>query len=163
MFGYSLTLIAIDATIVGVLLFATIKGGPAERRAALLYFAVLLISIPLGAPRAQSVHDTLNLVLDAIVAIGFLLLSVRYSNLWLAAAMVTQGLLFGVHAYRLGLEENLIWHHLNVAVLFSNIMAMQLMWIFTGATIASWVRRSRLARGAKATTNKSALRWQPAS
>ncbi|MDO8377636.1 hypothetical protein [Phenylobacterium sp.] len=40
-----------------------------------------------------------HLILDGVLALGFLALAVRYASLWLGAVMLLQGVQFSLHAY----------------------------------------------------------------
>jgi len=157
MFGYSATVVASYAIIASVTGFALWKGGPAERRAAALYLLLLVISLFINAPKETSVQATIFLCLDAVLAFWFLAMAVRYSNLWLAAAMIIQGIIFGVHAYRLGLDENIYWQGMNLAMLLNNLLSMLLINIFIAATVVSWRARRKQRRAAPRTSVRASL------
>lgn len=87
------------AVIFSVCIFAVVKGGPAERRAGLI-FAIGTIGVELihfVLPRAM--QGGLLLAMDGFVAGGFLLLALRYTSVWLGVAMLLQGVQFSLHAY----------------------------------------------------------------
>jgi len=92
-------LMSLLAVIFSVCLFAVLKGGPAERRAGLIFAAGALgvELVHLTVPR--ELQGSLLLAADGFVAGGFLLLALRYPSAWLGAAMLLQGVQFSLHAY----------------------------------------------------------------
>ena len=85
--------------IVAACLFGLLKGGPAERIGAgltLLISAAFVIVNELVPEAARAVP---HLVLDGVLALGFLVLAVRYASLWIGAVMLLQGVQFSLHAY----------------------------------------------------------------
>src|SRR5688572_16292250 len=74
-------------------------GGPAERIGMLLMIAVAVIGGVIEATLSGSVRGVAHLVNDAVLAIGFLAVALRYGNLWLGGAMLLQAVQFSLHAY----------------------------------------------------------------
>ena len=84
--------------------FAIWKGDTAVRVAGAA-FLILGASAILINPHAGDVSsETITLALDFACAVIFLLLAVRYANLWIGAAMLFQAAQFSLHAYYLVLE-----------------------------------------------------------
>ncbi|HUO11443.1 MAG TPA: hypothetical protein VMU37_01685 [Caulobacteraceae bacterium] len=84
--------------------FALWKGDWATRAAAVAY-AILDGATVVIMPKVGDVSsETLLLALDFACAVTFLLLAVRYANLWLGAAMIFQAAQFSMHAYYLVME-----------------------------------------------------------
>jgi hypothetical protein len=81
--------------------FALWKGDLATRVAAIAY-AILEITTLIINPHVGDVSgETILLAADFICAVVFLLLAVRYANLWLGAAMLFQAAQFSLHAWYL--------------------------------------------------------------
>lgn len=95
----TLTTQIIWAAIIVVCMFGLLRGGPAERFGAGLTLGIAasfqIINIVLAAEARAVPH----LVLDGVLAVGFLVLAVRYASLWLGGVMLLQGVQFSLHAY----------------------------------------------------------------
>jgi len=85
--------------IFSVCLFAVVKGGPAERRASLIFAAGALAVELIHFAIPRDLQGGLLLATDGFVAGGFLLVAMRYASLWLGVAMLLQGVQFSLHAY----------------------------------------------------------------
>lgn len=83
-----------------VCLFGLLKGGPPERFGAglalVIAVAFQIVNVVVTPVEARPVP---HLILDGILALGFLVLAVRYASLWLGAVMLLQGVQFSLHAY----------------------------------------------------------------
>ena len=128
-------------TLVAVTLFALLKGGPAERVSAP---ALLATGIGLQLfrllPGAQPQYP--SLICDAVVAFLFLWFALRYSNLWLAAAMICQGLGFGLHVLLLEQTDDLIDRSTQFTfVIGMHLTSWSVMLLIAGGTFAAWGRR----------------------
>jgi hypothetical protein len=83
--------------------FAALRGGEAERWGAAaicgqwLVGGLVLLMTGLGASHSGSVSLML-LAADAALAVALLILALRFTKLWLGAAMLLQGLLLALHA-----------------------------------------------------------------
>jgi hypothetical protein len=134
----------------GAFALAVFKGGRAEREGAILYLALWLATLLVPAPQGSQTYDYVPLIADAAAAFGFLWLAIRYSNLWLAGAMIAQGICFGAHAFRL--EDDLVtpkWHGMNIYIMVINITSAMVLWMLFFGTISSWRRRVREKRHIK--------------
>jgi hypothetical protein len=104
MSGLNPLYVALQGATVLTVAFALWKGDRATRIAAVTN-AVLAGSTILTNPRVGDVsYETVSLALDFACAVIFLLLAVRYANLWLGAAMIFQAAQFSLHAYYLVME-----------------------------------------------------------
>ena len=117
------------------------KGGTAERWAGSL--------VVLGALTALAIHrtvpaDMLPLVLlfaEFLLACGFLVLAVRYANLWLGAAMLLQAVQFSLHAWYLLVERprDALFSTIN------NIDTVGILACVLMGSVIAWRRRSGAA------------------
>ncbi|HEX4183813.1 MAG TPA: hypothetical protein VHY34_11210 [Caulobacteraceae bacterium] len=126
--------------------FAAWKGGPPERLGSaviIVAWVTMLIAEALARPNLPVVT---YLVLDGLVALGFLVVAVRYSSLWLGGAMMCQAVSFGAHAIRLSDNTRVRWHGANVYVLIMNTVGYLVLFILIGGTFATIRRRRRTER-----------------
>ena len=85
--------------ILAVSALAYFKGGTAERLGAGLTFilALAFLAVNVGMPPDQ--RGVPHLVLDGVLALGFMILTLRYASAWLGLVMVLQGVQFSLHAF----------------------------------------------------------------
>lgn len=78
---------------------AYLRGGTAERLGAGLTFGLALafLAVNIGVPADQ--RGVPHLVLDGVLAVGFMILTLRYASAWLGLVMVLQGVQFSLHAF----------------------------------------------------------------
>lgn len=85
--------------ILAVCALSYLKGGAGERFGAglvlLLAFASLAVNV--GVPASQ--RSVPHLMLDGVLAVGFMVLTLRYASAWLGLVMVLQGVQFSLHAF----------------------------------------------------------------
>jgi hypothetical protein len=104
MSGLNLLYVVLQGASVLTVAFALWKGDWATRAAALAY-SILDGATVVIMPKVGDVSsETILLALDFACAVTFLLLAVRYANLWLGAAMIFQAAQFSMHAYYLVME-----------------------------------------------------------
>ena len=104
MSGLYLLYVSLQVATVLTVAFALWKGDWATRAAAVAY-AILNTATFVFMPKVGDVSsETILLALDFICAVTFLLLAVRYANLWLGAAMIFQAAQFSLHSYYLVME-----------------------------------------------------------
>jgi hypothetical protein len=104
MSGLNLLYFVLQGASVLTVAFALWKGDWATRAAALTY-SVLDGATVVIMPKVGDVSsETILLALDFACAVTFLLLAIRYANLWLGAAMIFQAAQFSMHAYYLVME-----------------------------------------------------------
>jgi signal transduction histidine kinase len=103
MFGHYLVEVLRYATW-GVLAFALWKGDMATRIAAATYAVVEVATLAYHPTIGDVSGESIALAIDFFCAVTFLVLAVRYANLWLGAAMLFQAAQFSLHAYYLVME-----------------------------------------------------------
>ena len=90
--------IVVYGAILGVTVFAWMRGGRAERVGATLNLAAaVLVEVAHRIAAAEALPVAL-LAVDGLLAVGFLVLALRYASLWVGAALVFQAIQFGLHA-----------------------------------------------------------------
>ncbi len=92
--------------LVGTCVFSWIKGGEAERLAAVAIAITWIVSMAaqtLISPQGLN-REIALLIIDGLFAISLLVISVRYSSLWLGVAMMLQSGAIACHALILGQE-----------------------------------------------------------
>lgn len=78
--------------------FAWWKGGRPERVGA-LFNGVIAVGVTVLQTFLNDALQTLPiLIADGVLAIGFLVLAIRYASLWLGAAMILQAMGFMMHS-----------------------------------------------------------------
>jgi hypothetical protein len=138
----------------GISGLAVWKGGQAERFGVIVYFAVwgLEAVASQAADQYPLIYAYFKLTADLLIAGGFLVLALRYSSLWLAGAMIAQGLCAATHAFHLEddqAQNPLVWHGLSVWLLSNNIFTTMVFWLLLGGTLASWRRRVKGRKAAQ--------------
>jgi hypothetical protein len=126
--------------------FAFWKGGPPERLGAATIVTVWIGTIAASLLTHSDASAISLLVSDAFAAVGFLVIAVRYSSLWLGGAMMCEAVSFVAHAMRLSDNARILWHGLNIFILIVNIASCLVLLIFVGGTFATIVRRRRADR-----------------
>jgi len=87
-----------------VLAFALWKGDTATRIAAAAYAVVEITTLAYHPKIGDVSGESILLAIDFFCAVTFLVLAVRYANLWLGAAMLFQAAQFSLHSYYLVME-----------------------------------------------------------
>jgi hypothetical protein len=146
------------ASLIVTCAFAWWKGGPPERLGTLMVAAVWLGSDLVRGFGGQMVPTITLLVSDSLIAAGFLYVAVRYSSLWLGAAMMFQAISFALHAAEMSDADAPRWHGWIVYLLISNILSYFVLMALTGGTIATILRRRRRARDKAQAQAKAAER-----
>jgi hypothetical protein len=85
--------------ILAVCALAYFRGGSAERWGGVLTLSLALAfqAVNVWVPEAQ--RSVPHLVLDGMLAVGFMVLALRYASAWLGLVMVLQGVQFSLHAF----------------------------------------------------------------
>lgn len=126
----------------GVLAFAVIKGGPAERGSALIYGAFWMFAVLLNKVGDDNEFVLPILAADGAIAFGYLYLAVRYSNLWIASAMIAQGLAFGMHAFALDDQGNVFyWNGGYIYLMAINGLSILGLLLIAGGTVNAMLTR----------------------
>src|SRR4051812_32740570 len=92
-----ITVLTLALIAVGGCVFAIVKGGPGERYGAAIYGLSLVAEAGYEFISGQAAPAIPMLAVDLTIAVGFLVLAIRYNNLWMGAAMILQGIEFGLH------------------------------------------------------------------
>ena len=123
--------------------FAWWKGGAPERIGA-LFNGVICLGVPMIQVATAGSLDTLPiLIADGVLAVGFLVLAIRYASLWLGAAMILQAIGFMMHsALLLGLinDPEYAYYAAMNAMSFGVLLSIIL------GTAYAWAVRRRHAR-----------------
>lgn len=123
--------------------FALWKGGRPERVGALFNGVIAIGVTVLQALIHESLHTTPILIADGLLAMGFLILAIRYASLWLGAAMILQAVGFMMHsALLLGLIEHPEYFYYAAM----NAMSGGVILSIILGTAYAWVVRRRNAR-----------------
>lgn len=142
-----LTLVVVEslnALLVGSCVYAIVKGRPAERLGGLLYLISFLFDTVIALVNGKFVGMVPVLMFDAAVAVGFLVLAIRYNNLWLGAVMMLKGVQLAFHATHLTDETDMHIGALNIYVLGVNATCIMIALTLIMATRSSVrARRSR--------------------
>lgn len=122
-------------------IFAWFKGGKAERFGATIFFAAGMGTLTFEMLTHQSTPVVAELLLDSAEAVGFLVLAIRYNNLWVGAAMMLKGLQLAVHATHLTDEADPMFAGFNLYAASLNLISLLLCIVLLGGTVASIRRR----------------------
>jgi hypothetical protein len=122
-------------------LFAVWKGGPAERMAAGVVIANVLIGQS-GHLLDPASDDVLRLVNDGLTALVLLAITVRYSALWMGGVMLFFAAQFSMHSYYLVAERATDYFY----ALINNVDFIGIIWCLIIGTAVAWRRRVRQAR-----------------
>ncbi len=122
-----------------VLAFAWWRGGSAERYGASLKIATSLVALAIHQLFNQESISVALLVADGILAVGFLVLAIRYSSLWIGVAMLLQAGQFSLHAYYLvsELQRDRFYAVAN------NLVTLAILLCILAGTVLAWRARSR--------------------
>jgi hypothetical protein len=121
---------------------ALLKGGPAERAGAALISITWVAVLAASAATQSYVPAIAFLASDAVLAVGLLILAIRYSSWWLGAAMLLQGVGLSLHAAHFAAvrdEESI--SVLNLYILGKNLASMAVLLAILAGTLASWRQR----------------------
>jgi len=120
------------------------KGGPAERGGAMLICGTWLAAMLGLALSREYVMAIPFLVSDAVLAVGLLILAIRYSNWWVGAAMLLQATGLSFHAAYFAADPTEISKKvLHFYVMGKNLSSWGMLLVILIGTLASWRKRSR--------------------
>lgn len=85
--------------ILAVCALAYLRGGATERIGAGLTLVLALAFQAVNAWVPESQRAIPHLVLDGVLALGFMIMTLRYASAWLGLVMVLQGVQFSLHAF----------------------------------------------------------------
>jgi hypothetical protein len=143
---FAAAIIAAALLIIGVPIIAWRIGGPAERWGAalnsFLTFAILAIQIITRDARPNIPF----LAADFLLATGFLVLALRYSNIWLGVAMLLQSAELTLNAVTLSAQRELT----AMDALITNLISLAIVATILGGAWAN-LRRTRQTPRTRAT------------
>ena len=126
--------------------FALWKGGPPERLGAATIIVVWVGTVIAQALTPPAFSGISFLVSDGFAAVGFLVVAIRFSSLWLGGAMMCEAVAFVAHAIHLSDNERVLWHGANLYVLVVNVSSYLVLFVLIGGAIATIRRRRRADR-----------------
>jgi hypothetical protein len=127
------------AATLAVLAFAWWKGGSAERYGASLKLITSLVAFAVHHLLNQETISVALLVADGVLAVGFLILAIRYSSLWIGAAMLLQGGQFSLHAFYLVAELP----RDRLYAIANNLVTLAILLCILAGTVIAWRARIR--------------------
>jgi hypothetical protein len=137
--------IALTAFSLGAVLFSVWKGGVAERIAACVVVANMVIGLALNG-LAPELAGTLRFANDGLAAIVLLVVTVRYGAPWMGGVMLFYAAQFSLHSfYLVTARANTDYLH----ALINNINFAGISWCLIIGTAVVWRRRARAMRAAK--------------
>lgn len=146
MFNYNVYQIAWAAlwlATIGVCTFAMWKGGRPERLGGALLLAIAIIGAIIEYTMQHPARGVAHLINDAVLAVGFLVVALRYASFWLGGAMILQAVQFSLHSYYFVTERprDIIYVYVN------NFDSVGILVLLAAGTIISW-RHLQAARKA---------------
>jgi hypothetical protein len=130
----------------GAGVFAAAKGGPPERLGVGMIVLAWISAIVAQEISRPVVPVLALLILDGAVTVGFLVIAVRYSSLWLGGAMICQAIAFGAHALGLADDAGLTRETRYIYLAVTNVVGFLVLFILIGGTFATVARRRRAER-----------------
>lgn len=113
------------------------KGGATERLGSLALAVTVVGTHILRILSDQLVPTAVLFGSDVVLSFAFLVIAVRYSSLWLGAAMLFQALCFALHAVQFGDEDAPRWHGMIIYLLLNNILYYLVQASLVGGTLAT--------------------------
>ena len=124
--------------------FAIWKGGLAERAGAVMSLAMWIVTLIASAETQSYLPATAFLISDGVLAIGLLVLAIRYSSLWMGVAMLLQALSLSFHAAYFAADQAEISKKvLHFYVLGKNLSSLAMLLVIVIGTLVSWRKRAR--------------------
>lgn len=126
-------------------LFAFLKGGPAERAAATIVVANVMIG-QVGHWVAPDSGPVIRLFNDGVSAMALMAVTIRYAAPWMGGVMLFFAAQFAMHSYYMVLDLPNDRLH----AIINNIDWSGIAWCLIIGTAVSWRQRARRARAAAA-------------
>jgi hypothetical protein len=131
--------------------FAIWKGDRAERAGALLIAATWVVTLVASAITQRYAEATAFLASDGLMAVGLLILAIRYSSLWMGAAMLVQAVVLSFHAawftaVQATDQAAVSKSTLQLYILGKNLGSILLLVIILAATVFAIIKRNRKGR-----------------
>ena len=128
--------------------FAFWKGGPAERIGAIVILCATLGPALLHAVLPASILPIVDLTVDGLVGVAFLLLILRYGSVWLGITMLLYAAQFALHSYYFVTQRPADRLHAEV----NNVVFLGVSISLWAGAVLAWRRQRRRATAAKTTT-----------
>lgn len=112
------------------------RGGPPERIGAILVLAVAVLARLIDIAAPPEWRAVAHLSNDALLGIGFLVVTVIYGSLWLGGAMLFQAAQFSLHAFYFVMARP----HDDPYAVINNINTAAIMLCIIAGALASWRR-----------------------
>lgn len=141
--------------VVGVCLFAVIKGAAPERSAAIWVMMTWLSTIVAETFFGRQDIPLIVLCADGVLATALLFISIQYASLWLGGAMLVQASAFALHAWFLTEEPT----DRNIYLLAVSLLSYTVLVLLMGATISRW--RARVIRARRGPARRSRVTATP--
>ena len=139
------------------------KGGPAERSGAVMILVAWLGSTLIQALAKAYILPIVFLASDAVLAAGLLFLAIRFSSLWLGAAMLLQATGLSLHAAYFAAEKaDLDRHTLWLYIAGKNLSSFAMLLVIRLAGLVAWRKRSFRSSQAR-TVETAPLSGHPAA
>jgi hypothetical protein len=126
--------------------FAWWKGGAPERFGALVFGVGTVGADIWRAASGQHVPVIPMFAADLMMSLGFLYIAIRYSSLWLGAAMMLQSGSFALHAAGLSDPSRPRWHGMIIYLLANNVLSYLTLAALAGGTVATILKRRAAVR-----------------
>jgi hypothetical protein len=134
--------------LIGTALFAFWKGGPAERVGGSMFLIGAAFGTFINLGLEVGHRQVPQLIVDGVLATGFLALAVRYTSLWVGGSMLLLAVQFSLHAYYFVTHKNADYFH----ALVNNINNAGVLVFLVVGTMATWrqrvVKRNKAAKEA---------------
>jgi hypothetical protein len=127
-----------------ICLFALWKGGPPEKFGAGLIAAVIILQRIMGVFTEPSLFPIIQLVGDALTAVGLLAIALAYASLWIGGAMLLYAAQFTLHSYYFVTERPIDLFH----AIANNLNFLGIHLCLVLGTLVAWRQRVLAARRA---------------
>ena len=134
------------ATLLATGAFAWWKGGAPERLGTLVFGLGTIGADIWRAANGEHAAVMPLFAVDLMMALGFLYIAVRYSSLWLGAAMMLLAASFALHAVGLSDPARPRWHGMIIYLLANNVLSYLTLLALAGGTVATIINRRRAVR-----------------
>ena len=132
-----LRLLTLTVVAAGICLLVIWKGGAPERLGAAFFLGNMMLGATISAFVPDTLAPTLDLVNDALIAVGFLALTLRYGSVWLGVAMLLYAAQFALHSYYFVMDKPSDLLHARV----NNLNFLGVMLCIVVGTVTAWRRR----------------------
>jgi len=140
--------------LIAICVFAFAKGGPAERWGSTLvclsWVCEYSTSLLLRALFSPHLQELTLLATDAALAVGLLVLALRFAKTWLGVAMLMQSAELALHGAAMA-DWGLQFHQY---ILFNNVINLGIILLLGGATATAWIQRAKAKQMSRATIQK---------